>query len=112
MALTFSKDERLRKGEFRLRKWRAYGETAHFLLLRSHGRYERARIAIAVRRRLGGAVTRNRMRRLIKEFFRLNKDLFMGSQDNLIKVKRIPEQLKWRETCEEMRLLLSKVNAR
>ena len=45
-----------------------------------------------MRKKTGGAVLRNRMKRTIKEFFRLHKELFRGGQDSLIKVKKIPPE--------------------
>ena len=60
-----------------------------FPLLIHKNRYESKRIAVTVRKQVGDAVLRNRIRRLIKESFRLNKDLFVEGHDNLIKVKRL-----------------------
>jgi len=50
------------------------------------------------------------MRRLAKEFFRLNKDIFVEHSDNLIKVKQMPLKLTLDETGKELKLLLSRRN--
>jgi ribonuclease P protein component len=112
MAHTLTKNEILKKGDFRGIKWVKRGETTHFLLLGN--KYERLtkRIAIGARKKTGGAVVRNRMKRLIREFFRLHKDLFTDRRDSLVKVKTMPPKIKWKETSEELRQLLLSVKVR
>ncbi len=45
------------------------------------------RIAVVVRKRIGKAVFRNRLRRLIKEVFRLNKEYFPNGMDYVFVVR-------------------------
>lgn len=52
-----------------------------------------SRLGIAVPKRTGNAVTRNRMKRLIRETFRLNRDSLPDSIDLLIVVRKPPELL-------------------
>jgi ribonuclease P protein component len=106
MAYTLTKDERIKQGEFRRIRWVRRGETPHFLLLgRQNGRDNR-RIAFAIRKTTGGAVTRNRMRRLIREFFRLNKRCFEDNSDSIVRVKKMPPKLTWNYVSEELQQLL------
>jgi ribonuclease P protein component len=112
MAYTLTKNEMLKKGDFRGIKWAKQGETTHFLLLGNKNPYPKKRIAIGVRKKTGGAVKRNCMKRLIKEFFRLHKMLFADYYDSLIKVKKIPQQIRWEETKEELQQLLLNVKTR
>jgi ribonuclease P protein component len=112
MAYTLTKNEILKKGDFRGIKWVKRGETAHFLLLGNKHQRLTKRIAIGVRKKTGGAVVRNRMKRLIREFFRLHKELFADRCDSLIKVKTMPPNIKWKETSLELQQLLLNVKIR
>jgi ribonuclease P protein component len=106
MANTFSKNERLNKGDFRGIRWKKCAETPHFLLLIHENKQRERRLGVTIRKKTGGAVIRNRMRRLVKEFYRLNKDLFPDRQNNLLKIKQVPERLTWTETDKELHELL------
>ena len=46
------------------------------------------RLGLSVGSHVGGSVKRNRLKRLLREFFRLNKGLFPASSDIVISVKR------------------------
>jgi ribonuclease P protein component len=106
MANTFSKDERLNKGDFRGTRWNKRAETPHFLLLVHRNEQGEKKLGITVRKKTGVAVVRNRMRRLVKEFYRHNKDLFPDRHNNLLKIKQVPEKLTWTETDKELHELL------
>ncbi len=106
-SLTLTKHERLKRGDFRNTQWIKCSETSHFSLLIHKNKYESKRIAVTIRKQVGNAVLRNRMRRLIKESFRLNKDLFIDGYDNLIRVKQVPfEKLNLKEIRDELFNLL------
>jgi ribonuclease P protein component len=64
------------------------------------------KLGVTIRKKTGVAVVRNRMRRLVKEFYRLNKDLFPDRHNNLLKIKKVPEKLTWTETDKELHELL------
>lgn len=55
------------------------------------------RLGILVSKRLGKAVKRNRCRRLLKESYRLNQELFGSAIDIIIKAKRDISQLAFKE---------------
>jgi len=104
---TLKKHERLKRGDFRNTQWVKCSETSHFSLLIHKNKYESKRIAVTIRKQVGNSVLRNRMRRLIKESFRLNKDLFMDGYDNLIRVKQTPfEKPNLKEVHNELVSLL------
>lgn len=53
---------------------------------------ETTRFGISISRQTGNAVTRNRLRRLIREFLRTNKQLWPDKRWVLIKIIKPPEQ--------------------
>ncbi len=110
-VLRFLKNERLKKGDFRGTQWIKCSETTLFSLLIHKNKYESKRIAVTIRKRVGNAVIRNRMRRLVKECFRLDKELFVEGCDNLIKVKRVPQKPTLEVIRREMNSLLSRGKA-
>ncbi|HOV91169.1 MAG TPA: ribonuclease P protein component [Syntrophorhabdaceae bacterium] len=102
-----NKEERLKKGDFKNRRWQKKSETEHFILLTENNDYYLLkRIGVVVRKRLGRAVKRNRMRRMVKEFYRLNKSLFFENSDHLIRIKKIPQNTEWKEISSELQTLL------
>ena len=101
-----TKKERLNRRDFQSIKWKWSKETDHFALLMSRNDKGLKRIGITIKKRQGGAVLRNRLRRLIKEYFRLNKEAFKDSHDHLVKVKEIPQKLLWKEIDLELKGLL------
>jgi len=63
-------------------------------------------LGIVVKKEIGPASLRNRMKRYLREFFRLNKQQIKGSLDMIILVKKggLPER--YGETEEELRRVL------
>ncbi len=49
---------------------------AYMRLVYTENRLDHPRIAVIVRKKIGKSVFRNRLRRLVKEFYRLNKEVF------------------------------------
>lgn len=56
----------------------------HFVLLLAPAKAGRSRLGITVTRRFGNAVQRNKMKRLLREFFRMHKENIVPPQDILI----------------------------
>ena len=111
-SFSLKKDERLTRGDFRNRQWVKCSETSHFSLLVHKNEQKLRRVAVAVRKKVGDAVVRNRIKRLIKETFRLHKDLFCQGYDNLVRVKQVPTDLNLRSVYEELTGLLRKADCR
>jgi len=72
----------LRRADFkRLSK---YGRTIHrdhFLVTYCRNSLDNPRLGVTVSKRVGRAVIRNRIKRLVREYFRLNKTLFDDTYD-------------------------------
>lgn len=75
--------------------------TPHFIIVWSDNGIGRARIGITVSRKVGNAVARNRVKRLIREYFRLNKKDFLPLDFNII-AKRGADTLIFHELCREL----------
>jgi len=108
MDQTLGKAERLNKRDFRYARWTKSGRTHHFLLFRSKSESSARRFGVVVSRKVKGAVRRNRIKRLLREFFRQNKPLFEESMNHSVRVMAMPERVTWKAVSAELRVLLSK----
>jgi ribonuclease P protein component len=102
------KDERVRKrADYLLLS--AQGKkthTEHFLILCSKEATDRTRLGITVSRKVGKAVARNRIKRLVREYFRLHKCLFEKKDYNVI-AKKGAGRLSFSEVSFELDKALS-----
>ena len=67
------------------------------------------RLGLTVSSRVGNACTRNRIKRIVRELFRLNKDIFPMA-DCVVTAKLGAAQLSNKEISTELLELLIKVN--
>lgn len=89
----FPQEERLRTDrEFAevVRKGERIG-TAHFTVYRDTRGGERRQVGISAGKRAGKSVIRNRMKRLLREFYRLSKEAFPKGTRTAIVVRKTPE---------------------
>lgn len=110
-SFTFVKEERLRKAAEFL-KVRGEGKkhpTESFLVYVLPNGLKIRRLGLSVSKRVGIAARRNRIKRLLKEFFRLNKTLFPESSDILITVKKTAAAEKLKDVESELAPLLKKL---
>ncbi len=93
----------LKRAEFlRIGKEGRRIRTKHFIILYEKNDLGFPRLGITVSRKIGGAVKRNRVKRVLREFFRLNRDKFCLSADFIFIAGRGSHELGYREVREEL----------
>ena len=88
-----NKDKILKRREFlQLKRCGKRIQDRNFIIIYSDGRSEKNRIGITVSKKLGNAVKRNKIKRLIRENFRMNRDKIAEFMDiNVIAKKKAGE---------------------
>jgi ribonuclease P protein component len=104
---TFQKKERLRKKkEFSQASRGTRFDSKNFIVLVSHNPLGIRRLGLTVSKRVGKAVKRNRIKRLLREFFRLHKEKMPESRDILIIVrKRVSHEIRYPDIVTELEKL-------
>ncbi len=101
---TFGKEERIRKRQDFLRIYhqgvRSY--TGRFTIILCPNQSGIRRLGMTVSKKVGNAVQRNRIKRLLREFFRLNKSRLPASQDIVIIAKRGMPPLTYHDVCTDL----------
>ena len=87
------KDKILKRREFlQLKRCGKRIQDRNFIVIYSDGRVKKNRIGITVSKKLGNAVKRNKIKRLIRENFRMNRDKIAEFMDiNVIAKKKAGE---------------------
>ena len=67
-----------------------------------------ARLGLRAGRKVGGAIKRNQVKRLAREFFRLNQHRLVGSQDYLIIAKKEATDLNYHQVFNELSRLFDR----
>lgn len=100
---TFDKSGRLRKrSEFTAVA--ALGRKVYlpdFIIVKAASDLSWPRIGITVSRKVGNSVCRNRIKRLIREFFRNNRNLFLSADYNII-ARSGAVNLDFNGVCQEL----------
>lgn len=109
----FPKESRLlKKTEFR----KVYEEgqvvrSQAFVLFYITGEEEKpSRLGITVTRSFGGAVRRNRIKRLLREAFRLQRPLMAMGMDMVVNVRSGADKLGFREVFDQFSMLTKKAD--
>lgn len=99
----FSKSERLLcRKEFLLVNNEGRRNTGrHFIVIRMANASGRTRIGITVSSKVGGAVVRNRLKRLVRECYRLNKDWFTAEDYSVI-ARKSAASLNYEAVCHDL----------
>jgi len=78
----------------------------HYLLFLMENEKGYHRLGIVAKKEIGPASLRNRMKRYLREFFRLHKHQIKGQLDMVILVKKGSLPSRYQETEEEFRKIL------
>jgi ribonuclease P protein component len=79
----------------------------HFLVVLKPNDLGITRLGLTVGKDRGGAIERNRIKRILREFFRTSKDKLPSSQDIIIVARKGSEPLTYHQIVEELSPLLS-----
>ncbi|UCD71339.1 MAG: ribonuclease P protein component [Syntrophobacterales bacterium] len=88
------------------RRRRKKFDTEHFILFLRKNDRDTRRLGLVVGKKVGGAVSRNRIKRLIREFFRINQGRIPESSDLIVLAKEKIEIQGYREVFEELKVIL------
>jgi ribonuclease P protein component len=109
-AATYPKEMRLRRRrEFLVvqgegTRW----HSSHFTVVQRPSAVGRARVGITVSRRVGNAVVRNRLKRLIREFLRTGKGRLAPAHDIVVIAKVGANKLDYAQVAKELGRVLDR----
>ncbi len=109
MGRSYGREHRIsRTADFwKDRRKRKKFDTEHFLLILRKNNKDVRRLGLVVGRKVGGAVSRNRIKRLIREFFRLNKEKIPESSDLIVLAKKDIRIKGYREVFDELGVIFN-----
>lgn len=101
----FGRDDRIRvRSDFQAVQGRGRKvHTAHYLMMVLPRSDERTRLGLTVTKKIGTAVERNRVKRVLREVFRLNRSLFPSGFDIVVIAKSGAPALGYEASLAEVR---------
>jgi ribonuclease P protein component len=82
----------------------------HFILVYDSGRFPNARLGITVTKKIGPAVTRNRLKRVCREFFRRNREQLAAAYDIHIIARSAAASAAHQELSNSLETLFSQIS--
>ena len=112
-ANAFTKEHRiLKRSQFQeLYRKGATVHNRHFVANILENDLKTSRIGITVSKKVGDAVTRNRIKRIVREYFRKNGRQFFENRDIQLIAKRTVAQLSNNETFLSLEHIFQKIKA-
>lgn len=86
-------------------------QNEHFIVYFSAGQHDRSRIGVTVTKKVGNAVKRNRIKRLVREFFRLNRHRISGKWDISVIAKRQAADISCAMTCRSLQEIANRISS-
>jgi ribonuclease P protein component len=108
---SFTKADRIlsRSDFIRLSKTGKKIQNRHFIITFLTGRFERTRLGITVSKKVGKAVTRNRIKRYAREYFRRNRHHMTKSWDIQLIAKKEAADLSSKETVASLENIFRRI---
>jgi len=108
-SFRFKKNERIRQPQDfrRVMKLGRRNSSRNFILFIEKSEKKCHRLGIVVKKEIGPATFRNRMKRYVREFFRLHKRQIKGSYDIILMIRKGSSLNRYHEAAEELRRLFS-----
>jgi ribonuclease P protein component len=113
-TFTFKKSERLRKrSEFiRLKRTGRRFHNKYFIAEFTAGKFERTRLGVTISKRTGPAVLRNRLKRIIRESFRHNRQYLSDNVDINIIVKKEAASIHYNDAFSSLQKMFKHLEKR
>jgi len=103
-------DRILKRSEFlRLAKYGRKIQSRYFIAIFDTSPFERARLGVTVSRKVGRAVTRSRLKRYLREYFRLNRHDIKGNLDINIIAKKAASGLSSDQTFSSLKSIFNSI---
>jgi len=112
LQYSFTKADRiLKRHEFiALAKIGRRIQNEYFIAVFCPGRHGRSRLGVTVTKKVGRAIKRNRIKRLVREFFRLNRQFLSGEWDINIIAKNQIADITSEKACRSLQNIFARIS--
>ena len=112
MGFSFAKTDRiLKRSEFlRVSNYGKKLSGKYFIAIFCPGQFDKTRLGITVTKKVGKAVKRNRIKRFVRQFFRLNRRRYSGKWDINIIAKRQIEDISGEKAYRSLQDIFNRIS--